>query len=299
MSRPPGLGRGLQALIPAAAPGHSGLATLRLSSIRPNRRQPRGSFDQQALEELAHSLREVGLLQPIVVRPLDDGRYEIVAGERRYRAAKLAGLDELPAVVRHTGDDQLLTEALVENLHRTDLNPLEEAAAYQQLLDDFALTHEGLAQRLGKSRSSISNALRLLSLPVHVQHRLADGRLSAGHARALAALDDPSNQARAADRVLEEGLSVRATEELVRGIGERPTAQATMSELGADARRRRKLPYAALAQRLGDALATRVKIAGSERRGRVVIDYSGPADLERLLGILGRGTGQDLLRERP
>ena len=293
MTRQSGLGRGLSALLPAHVPGQSGLRTIALTEIVPNPRQPRGTFDQGALEELAHSLREVGLLQPVLVRPRDDGRFELIAGERRYRAAKLAGLDAIPAVVRLTEDDQLLTEALVENVHRADLNALEEAAAYQQLLDDFGLTHESLAAKLGKSRSAVSNTLRLLSLPVGVQQRLLTGALSAGHARALLGLPTPGQQERVATRVVAEGLSVRATEELVR----RATADdsdAALSDLAAAARNRRSSPFEHLQSRLADALSTRVKISGTAKRGKVVIDYSGPEDLQRLLDVLARGTGEDL-----
>lgn len=290
-ARPTGLGRGLGALIPAATAGHSGLLQLRLTEIEPNPRQPRGHFDEQALEELAHSLREVGLLQPIVVRPMDGGRYEIIAGERRFRAARLAGLEEIPAVVRATHDGDVLTEALVENIHRADLNPLEEAAAFQQLLDDFGVTHEQLAGKLGKSRPAISNALRLLSLPAAVQEHVANGALSSGHARALLALEDTKTQARVARRVIAEGLSVRATEHLVRTLlGDRDSAD----DLAAAAKRRSLSPYAHVQRTLTDALATSVTIKGTPTRGRVIIDYAGPEDLQRLLDVLAKGTGVDL-----
>lgn len=289
MSRPGGLGRGLSALIPAAGPGTSGLLTLGLDAISPNPRQPREVFDEEPLAELAHSLREVGMLQPVVVRPLDDGRYELIAGERRVRAARIAGLTEIPAVVRESHDDQLLTEALVENIHRTDLNPLEEAAAYEQLLDDFGMTHEALAAKLGRSRSAITNTLRLLGLPVALQQAVAARVLSAGHARAILALETRSEQEEIGKKVIEEGLSVRATEELVR---ERLTATEDPAPGN-----RRPSPYAGLQQRLSDALATRVQITGTARRGRVVIDYAGQEDLERLLSVLGRGTGENLLQE--
>jgi ParB family transcriptional regulator, chromosome partitioning protein len=297
MTRASGLGRGLGALIPSAGPGESGYLNLKLNAIVPNARQPRGDFAEEALVELAHSLREIGMLQPILVRPHDEGRYEIIAGERRYRAARLAGLEEIPALVRHTADDQLLTEALVENIHRADLNPLEEAAGYRQLLEDFGMTHEQLAGRLGRSRSAITNALRLLSLPASIQQRMADGTLSAGHARALLGLEDTALQERAAQRVVAEGLSVRATEELVRKLAEKADAEASMDALAKAARDRHRSPYEGLQTRLADALATRVRIRGTARRGRIVIDYAGQADLERLLGVLSRGTGEDLLSE--
>ena len=291
--RPTGLGRGLNALIPAATGSSSGFLMLRLNAIQPNPRQPRGQFDPTALEELAHSLREVGMLQPIVVRPVTEGRYEIVAGERRFRAARLAGLEEVPAVVRTTQDGDLLTEALVENIHRADLNPLEEAAAFQQLLDDFGVTHDQLATKLGKSRPAVSNTLRLLTLPAPLQEHVATGKLSAGHARALLTLDDPEMQRRIARRVIADGLSVRATEALVRKItGEE--ADGALDELAASAKRRTASPYAHLQAVLTDALATSVQIKGTSTRGRVVIDYAGPDDLQRLLDILGRGAGVDL-----
>jgi len=298
VSRPGGLGRGLSALIPTAGPGTSGLLTLRLSELAPNPHQPRKAFADQALDELAASLRQVGMLQPILVRPRPDGRYEIVAGERRFRAARLAGLETVPAVVRHTDDDQLLTEALIENLHRADLGPLEEAAAYQQLLSDFAMTHEALATRLGKSRSAITNSIRLLGLAPGVQERLTAGTLSAGHARALLALDDRHRQESLSQRVVAEGLSVRATEELVRRSGDGPRdADSAMAGLAAKVRRPSRA--GGLEQRLADALATRVRVEGSTRRGRIVIDYAGREDLERVLAILERGTGHNLSEEPP
>lgn len=297
MNRPSGLGRGLGALIPTAEPGQSGLMHLKLSAVVPNPRQPRGHFDEQQLEELALSLREIGMLQPVLVRPLDDGRYEIIAGERRYRAARLAGLDEIPAIVRHTDDSRLLTEALVENIHRADLNPLEEAAAYQQLLDDFGMTHEQLAEKLGKSRSAISNALRLLGLPPSLQQRVASGTLSAGHARTLLALDARQQEA-LAQRVVAEDLSVRQTEELVRRLLAGADPGRALNELAQAARAKASSPLGGLQERLADVLATKVVIKGTPRRGKLVIEYSGTQDLERLLDILGRGTGEDLREER-
>jgi ParB family transcriptional regulator, chromosome partitioning protein len=298
-ARPGGLGRGLGALIPSAGPGRSGLLTVRLSAVVPNPRQPRGTFDPEALSELAVSIKHFGLLQPIVVRPLDDDRFQLIAGERRFRAARLAGLDEIPAIVRHTSDENLLTEALVENIHRADLNPLEEAAAYQQLLDDFDMTHEALADQLGRSRSAITNTLRLLSLPPVLQQHVAAGALSAGHARALLGLTDPAQQTRLGKRIIAEGLSVRATEALVRQAGERGDrdGREALDALAAAAKARQGSPYRGLEQRLGDALATRVRITGTPKRGQLVIDYAGQEDLERLLTVLGRGTGEDLLRE--
>lgn len=301
MSRAGGLGRGLSALIPTTGPGTSGLLTLRRSELVPNHRQPRSTFDDGGLQELAASLRQVGMLQPILVRPRVDGRYEIVAGERRYRAAGLAGLEVVPAVVRHTEDAQLLTEALMENLHRADLSPLEEAGAYQQLLEDFGMTHDALAARLGKSRSAISNTLRLLGLAPAAQERLASGALSAGHARALLAVGDVARQESLAQRVVAQGLSVRATEELVRAaLSEPRDAERAIASIAARAKRRQSSTEglgAGLEERLGDALATTVHITGSARRGRIVIDFAGRDDLERILTLLERGTGEELAAE--
>lgn len=293
-NRPGGLGRGLGALIPAATQASSGLLSLPRSSIVPNRRQPRLTFDEASLAELAHSLREVGLLQPVIVRPLPDGRYELVAGERRFRAAGLAGMETIPAIVRRTDDSELLTEALVENIHRADLNPIEEAAAYQQLLDDFGFTHQALAERLGRSRSSISNALRLLTLSPELQQQVAAGSLTAGHARALLSIDDVVERDHLARRVLAEGLSVRETEEAARRRDDNRVAADTD---GSSARAGSRSPYSGLQRRLSDALATRVAIKGTPTRGRLVIDYSGQDDLSRLLGILSSGTGENLLSE--
>lgn len=298
MARQGGLGRGLAALIPQAAPGTSGLVELALDALVPNPRQPRKSFDEPALQELAHSLREVGMLQPILARPRADGRHEIVAGERRFRAARIAGLQTVPVVVRHTADTALLTEALIENIHRADLTPLEEAAAYDQLLHDFGMTHDGLALRLGRSRSAITNTLRLLGLAPPVQRRLSERTLSAGHARALLAVGDADRQEQLAAAVVADGLSVRATEELVREAQARPTrADHSMTRGAGAAARPRRSSFGGLEDRLGDALATRVQITGTARRGRVVIDFSGAEDLERLLDVIGRGAGADLTRE--
>ena len=294
MTRQGGLGRGLGALIPVAGPDQSGLLTVALSSLDPNPRQPREAFDEVALDELAHSIREFGLLQPIVVRPGREGRFEIVAGERRYRAAARAGLEEIPAVVRRTRDEALLTEALVENLHRSDLNPVEEALAYQQLLDDFGMTHDALATKLGRSRSAITNSLRLLGLPTGLQEQVAGGLLSAGHARALLGLPTTAAQERLAQRIAAEGLSVRATEELVRRLSADESPEETADALARRAAARAETPYAHVQARLTDALATKVSITGTPRRGRIVIDYAGREDLERLLEVIGRGTGEDL-----
>lgn len=295
MTRQGGLGRGLSALIPAAEPGRSGLVHVALDRLEANPHQPREGFDDSGLHELAHSLREFGMLQPIVARPLDGSRFQIVAGERRFRAARLAGLETVPVVVRHTADSQMLTEALVENLHRADLDPIEEALAYQQLIDDFGMTHEDLATRLGRSRSTISNALRLLGLPTEVQGLVGAGQLSAGHARAVLGLADQQQRRRVAQRIVAEGLSVRQAEELVRALQDQSatTAGEAAGGLAKEAQARRS-PFVHLQDVLEEALATKVRIRGSMRRGRVVIEYAGREDLERLLDILARGSGTDL-----
>lgn len=256
---------------------------LDVNLIRPNPRQPRSVFDEEELAELVHSVTEIGVLQPIIVRPTsDEVPYELVIGERRWRAAKQAGLQRIPAIVKVTTDEDLLRNALLENLHRVQLNPLEEAAAYEQLLHDFSCTHEQLADRLGRSRSQVTNTIRLLKLPPVVGRRVAAGVLSAGHARALLRLDDPATMERLAQRIVAEGLSVRATEEIVTlGIdgGTKP------------ARRR---PFAApppelsaLAGRLADRLDTKVNISLGRRKGRLTVEFASGEDLDRILQTLG------------
>ncbi|MDP8960475.1 MAG: ParB/RepB/Spo0J family partition protein [Actinomycetota bacterium] len=280
-----GLGRGLSALIPAGDGVPGRLRELPVEAIGPNTRQPRASFDEQELEELAASIREVGLLQPVVVREVEDDRFELIAGERRLRAAKLAGLRHLPAIIRETVDADVLKEALIENIHRVQLNPLEEAAAYQQLLDDFGVTQEELARRLGKSRPTLSNALRLLSLPPGVQKRVAAGVLSAGHAKALLAVHSREHQERVAERIVAEGLSVRATEELVR-VRYHPSEQSSPE----NGRSRTKAPrLGELEERLSDALMARVRVAVGARRGKLTIEFSSVDDLERIVGIIAHG----------
>ncbi|MDP8927549.1 MAG: ParB/RepB/Spo0J family partition protein [Actinomycetota bacterium] len=279
-----GLGRGLSALIPAGDGAPGLLRELAIEAIGPNTRQPRATFHEQELEELAASIREVGLLQPVVVREVEDDRFELIAGERRLRAAKLAGLSHLPAIIRETSDADVLKEALIENIHRVQLNPLEEAAAYQQLLDDFGVTQEELARRLGKSRPTLSNALRLLSLPPGVQRRVAAGVLSAGHAKALLAVHSREHQERVAERIVAEGLSVRATEELVRVRypSEQPSPE--------NGRSRTKAPrLGELEERLSDALMARVRVAVGARRGKLTIEFSSVDDLERIVGIIAHG----------
>ena len=299
MSRRGGLGRGLAALIPPGEDpaGRASVAEVAVDQVVPNPRQPREVFDEEELEGLAVSIADLGLLQPIIVRPTDDGRYELVAGERRLRAARMAGLDRLPVVVRHTDDADLLKEAVVENIHRVQLNPLEEAAAYRQLLEDFGFTQEELAAKLGRSRPSISNTLRLLSLPPAVQRRVAAGVVSAGHAKALLALSDPTVQERLAERIVAEGLSVRATEEIVRVrlLEEEATQAGTPDPTGPAKRRRRPTApgLIELQEDLSDALMTRVRITMGARTGRLQIEFSTVDDLERLVDVIARGLGAD------
>ena len=264
-------------------------AELPVEIIVPNPRQPRQVFDEDDITELAASIKEVGLLQPIVVRRVDDeeGRaesYELVMGERRLRAAKEAGLKTIPAVVRYTEDQDLLRDALLENLHRVQLNPLEEAAAYQQLLDDFSCTHAELSKRIARSRSQISNTLRLMKLPPLVQRRLAAGVLSAGHARALLGLPDAAAMERLAQRIVAEGLSVRVTEELVALHDEPQDTRQTAS------RTRRSAPLPALSTRLSDVFDTRVKVTRGSKKGRITIEFAGDEDLARIVETLVPGT---------
>jgi len=312
-----GLGRGLGALIPqggtmsvanapiaesvAADLGHNGVGTatmepeqlapvpgarfaeLPVSAIAPNARQPRQVFDEEALDELTVSIREVGFLQPIVVREIGGGSFELVMGERRWRAAQALGLELIPAIVRDTRDDEMLRDALLENIHRANLNPLEEAAAYQQLLDEFGATHEELARRIGRSRPQISNTIRLLNLPGTVQKRVAAGVLSAGHARALLSLDEADQQETLASRIVAEGLSVRATEEAV---------SLALAE-GAPAKKvvRRTKPHSPglseLADRLSDHFETRVRVDIGRRKGRILIEFATVDDLERIVAMIG------------
>ena len=257
--------------------------------IVPNTRQPRSVFDEDDLQELADSIAEVGVLQPIVVRPLQNAiednpnaRYELIMGERRWRATQRAGLENIPAIIRHTEDSDLLRDALLENLHRAQLNPLEEAAAYQQLLDDFQITQEELSKKIARSRPQISNTLRLLKLPSLVQRRLAAGVLSAGHARALLGLNDPAQMEKLAQRIVAEGLSVRAVEEIV-SLGEK--------DVETKSRNRHVSPYKdeldALAVNLGDRLETKVKVSMGARKGKVAIEFASIEDLNRILSILG------------
>ena len=301
-----GLGRGLGSLIPTAAPadetdpaplqsgsseapvadgvpstvGGAYFAELPIDQLRPNAVQPRQVFDEDAMAELVHSIREVGLLQPVVVRRADQGDYELVMGERRWRAAREAGLDAIPAIVRETGDDDMLRDALLENLHRSQLNPLEEAAAYAQMLEDFGCTHDELASRIGRSRPQISNTLRLLKLSPAVQRRVAAGVLSAGHARALLAVEDADLQDRLAQRVVAEGISVRGLEEIV-AVGDTGRGQDRV------VRRKPFAPgLAELADRLSDRLETRVKVDLGRSKGRITVEFASMDDLRRIVDVM-------------
>jgi len=263
-----------------AVPG-ARLANIDPQLIVPNPRQPRTHFDPDDLAELVHSVREFGVLQPVVVRATDEGTYELIMGERRTRAAREAGLHSIPAVIRDTADEHLLRDALLENLHRSELNPLEEASAYQQLLEDFGITQEELATRIGRSRPQISNTIRLLKLPMPVQQRIAAGVLSAGHARAILSLGDPEAMQRLADKIVNEDLSVRAAEAAAKapdaGRSRPPKPQA-----GA-----RRAHLDEVAERLGDRLNTRVRIALSAKKGQISIDFASIGDLNRILDELG------------
>jgi ParB family chromosome partitioning protein len=282
---PVGPGAAMAGQHPAAIPG-AYFDEIPVGAITPNPRQPRQIFDEEALSELAESIKVVGLLQPVVVRQVAPGRYEIVMGERRWRACQLAELDAVPAIVRQTSDTDLLRDALIENLHREQLNALEEAAAYQQLLDDFSATHDELARRIGRSRPHISNTIRLLNLPVAVQKRVAAGVLSAGHARALLSVEDPEAQERLAHRIVAEGLSVRAVEELV-AMG--PADQAAP----ASRHRAGKAPIAPalkdLADKLSDVFDTRVKVELGQRKGKIVVEFATLDDLERIVRSMSPG----------
>jgi ParB-like protein len=268
-------------------------AEIPVGLIHPNPRQPRQVFDEEDISELAASIAEVGLLQPIVVRQVstsqgEDPHYELIMGERRLRASKEAGLETIPAVVRDTDDVAMLRDALLENLHRVQLNPLEEAAAYQQLLEDFQCTHAELSERIARSRSQISNTLRLMKLPPLVQRRLAANVISAGHARALLGLPNAAEMERLAQRVVAEGLSVRATEELV-ALHEEPDSRTSQPKV----LRARSTPLPALSTRLSDAFDTRVKVTRGAKKGRITIEFAGDDDLARIVGALAPGTSLD------
>jgi ParB family chromosome partitioning protein len=286
VARRTGLGRGLGALIPTEIVNEAGsaLAELPLSAIRPNALQPRVHFDEELLGSLAASISEVGVLQPILVRALDDRTYELIAGERRWRAAKRAGLQTIPALIKTVDNAASLEQALVENLHRQDLNPLEEAAAYQQLIEDFGLTHDQVATRVGRSRAAVTNTLRLFQLPPGIQRFVADGQLSAGHARALLGTPDRAFQEALARRAVAEDLSVRAVEEAVRlrtELGQGPApAEGTGPSASEPALRPAGLH--ALEELLAEHLDTRVKIDMGGRRGRLTVEFADLDDLERI-----------------
>ncbi|MFI6344846.1 ParB/RepB/Spo0J family partition protein [Streptomyces sp. NPDC050560] len=264
-------------------------AEIPLEAITPNPRQPREVFDDDALAELVTSIKEVGLLQPVVVRQLGPNRYELIMGERRWRACREAGLERVPAIVRATEDEKLLLDALLENLHRAQLNPLEEANAYDQLLRDFNCTHDQLADRIGRSRPQVSNTLRLLKLSAAVQRRVAAGVLSAGHARALLSVEDSEEQDRLAHRIVAEGLSVRAVEEIVTLMGSRP--QSAPKQKGPRAGARLSPALNTLATRLSDRFETRVKVDLGQKKGKIVVEFASMDDLERILGTLAPGEG--------
>jgi ParB family chromosome partitioning protein len=289
-TRKGGLGRGLDALIPnsvipAEITTASGVVVadrneIDINLISPNPKQPRNVFDEEQLNELAASIKEVGLLQPPVVRSIGGGKYQLIMGERRYRASKLAGLKSIPVIIRQTPDDQLLREALVENIHRSQLNPLEEGAAYQQLLNDFGYTHDELADRLGKSRPAITNTMRLLNLPASVQRRVAAGVLTAGHARALLSLSDEKEIEALANRIVAEGLTVRAVEEIVATGG---------AKIKGGTIKRGKLLAPRLKEigdQLSDTLDTRVSVELGKKKGKIVIEFATVEDLERITKLI-------------
>jgi ParB family chromosome partitioning protein len=281
-----GLGRGLDALIPSTPiQSNEGVVIAQqgevdINSISPNPKQPREVFDQDLLNELAASIKEVGVLQPPVVRDIGNGKYELIMGERRLRASKLAGLKTIPVIVRATKDNELLREALLENIHRSQLNPLEEGAAYQNLLNDFGYTHDELATKVGKSRPAISNALRLLNLPTSVQRRLAAGVLSAGHARALLALSDGAQIERLAQRIVSEGLSVRDVEEIVASGGANTKSSAARTKVVPAPRLKE------ISEALSDKFDTRVTVELGKTKGKIVIEFADKEDLERINKLL-------------
>ena len=276
-----GLGTNLDALIPTSLTvGGNEVAQqneVSVDSISPNPKQPRTVFNEEAMAELVASIKEIGILQPPVVRQTSPGRYELIMGERRFRAAKLAGLRSIHVIIRQTPDNELLREALIENIHRSQLNPLEEAAAYTQLLQDFNCTHDELAQKLGRSRPLISNTMRLLNLPASVQSRVASGIISAGHARALLGLENEAEIDRLAKRIVAEGLSVRAVEEIIAATSPK-AANKTKKKSGGTSPEVNEI-----AERLGDHLDTRVKIKGGKTKGEISIEFSGYADLARIV----------------
>jgi ParB family transcriptional regulator, chromosome partitioning protein len=292
MSKRGGLGRGLSALIPGAETSEevSGFLEVPVNTIAPNPKQPRTHFDDEALAGLATSIREVGILQPLVVRRTTEGRYELIAGERRLRAARAAGLPVVPVVLRDSGDDALLRDALIENIHREDLNPIEQAEAFKALLGELGLKQEELADRVGVSRSHIANTIRLLALPLEVQQLLTDDKITAGHARALLSLGDKEAMASLALRIAAQDLSVRQTEEAVRRFVEAPTAARPAAKPVADGQPDANLSE--VEEILSEQLATRVSIQMGAKRGKVVIEFGSADDLERIVSeIVGSGPG--------
>jgi len=292
MSKRGGLGRGLSALIPGAEVAEEGTGFLEVpvNSIAPNPKQPRTHFDDEALAGLAASIREVGILQPLVVRRTVEGRYELIAGERRLRAARAAGLPMVPVVLRDSGDDALLRDALIENIHREDLNPIEQAEAFKALLGELGLKQEELADRVGVSRSHIANTIRLLALPLEVQQLLTDDKITAGHARALLSLGDGDAMSSLALRIAAQDLSVRQTEEAVRRFVEAPSAARPATKEKPEASEDPNL--AEVEEILSEQLATRVSIQMGAKRGKVVIEFGSADDLERIVSeIVGSGPG--------
>lgn len=284
-ARKGGLGRNLDSLIPTPIK-LSGVetpiadrASVPINSIQPNPKQPRTVFDDDSLKELAASIKEIGILQPPVVRRVGVEKYELIMGERRLRAAKIAGLSSIPVIIRDTSDNELLREALIENIHRSNLNSLEEAAAYNQMLTDFGITHDDLASKLGKSRPVITNTLRLLNLPTSVQKRLASGALTAGHARALLGLADPIEMERIAAKIVAEGLSVRATEELI-------SISAGIKKKGQQKQKLSSGKFLELEEKIGDSLDTRVRIKGGKTGGTIMIEFADSVDLQRIVNEL-------------
>ncbi|MEU9096581.1 ParB/RepB/Spo0J family partition protein [Streptomyces sp. NPDC048361] len=281
-----------EAVAEPAAPAGAFFAELPIDSIAPNPRQPREVFDEDALSELVTSIKEVGLLQPVVVRQTGPERYELIMGERRWRSCREAGLERIPAIVRETDDEKLLLDALLENLHRAQLNPLEEAAAYDQLLRDFKCTHDQLADRIGRSRPQVSNTLRLLRLSPPVQKRVAAGVISAGHARALLSVEDSEEQDSLAKRIVAEGLSVRTVEEIVTLLNSEP--KNTPKAKGPRAGALLSPALSDLATRLSDRFETRVKVDLGQKKGKIVVEFASIEDLERILGTLAPGEGRVL-----
>lgn len=303
-TRRSGLGRGLGSLIPTDVANDGterAFVEVPIDQIDPNPNQPRKSFDEEEIEALTASIAELGVLQPVLVRRREDGRYELIAGERRWRAARRAGLTEVPALVRAIDDVTSLAEAVVENIHRQNLNPMEEAGAYRQLLEDFELTHEELATKMGRSRVAITNTIRLLQLPAGVQRLVADGGLSAGHARAILAVPDGREQMKIAQLVVSEGLSVRATEELTRPEPSEPEPSEPETQAPASPGPGRPAPASKLRdpalleleEILSERFATNVSVNMNAKRGRIVIDFATLDDLERIFGLLSPGVGAD------